>query len=80
MVYSLLSRELESSYTKLGTIDNLNGLLTLSALVSALVSTETVRNDRQPKWFTHTLASAIASELKVVRNNRQPQWFTHNRF
>jgi len=36
----------------LGTIDNLNGLLTLLPSVSTRNSLE-VGSDRQPKWFTH---------------------------
>ncbi len=36
-----------------------------------------VRNDRQPKWFTHKIDLISASLKAVVRNDRQPKWFTH---
>ncbi len=46
------SKNSEYHLTKLGTIDNLNGLLTIHDL-GEVGSIYKVRNNIQPKWFTH---------------------------
>ena len=72
----LLNQYRSKQQIELGTIDNLNGLLTLIQLDFITILTK-VRNDRQPQWFTHIILGIITFGIIPVRNDRQPQWFTH---
>jgi hypothetical protein len=66
MVYSQDEYERIGNLQELGTIDNLNGLLT-SNQESSWLNPHNVRNNRQPQWFTHTPTILISISYNFDR-------------